>query len=98
MITCGVALAVIVPPFCIGFDSAQRSSRELRAAKISLAPARLELDHRSQGLGREGLPRVVKCNRHATAVRVDVVPVSTALAVEDEPIPNERADDATSGE
>ena len=35
---------------------------------------------------------------HATAIRMNIVPVRAALTVEDEAIPNEGVDDATSGE
>jgi hypothetical protein len=61
--------------------------QELEAAEVGFVPVGLQLNHRFQDFGREGLARMVKGNCHAAmVVGVEVVLVSARLAVKDEAI------------
>jgi hypothetical protein len=99
MNTVDVALAVMLASFGARASTrCETSFRELEAVEVGLGPARLQLIIAFRVLGRKGLAWVVKRDCHATAVRVQIVPVSAGLTVEDKAIANECADDTTGGE
>lgn len=73
-------------------------SEQSEAAKIPLGPARLEFDHAFQSARAKGIGGVVKGNRHASPVWVDVMAMASLLPLECESVGFERGHKPPSGE